>query len=175
MRSPLGSPFGELSAKLTEGVSRIAFNAYQPATRAAARGLLPSRLRRATSLREGGKNLCIFIMLHNTLGSLFGELSAKLTEGVSRMASNAYQPATRAAARGLLPSRFACHISLRLGHLAALTCHRYVIHYREAASLPLGREARDCTNFTFFPLFVPLPQDRSLRRHPKSCGRYPDY
>jgi hypothetical protein len=27
--------------------------------------------------------------------------------------------------------------SLRLGHAAALTCHRHVIHYRGAASLPL--------------------------------------
>ena len=43
---------------------------------------------------------------------------------------------------GLLPSRFACQFSLRLGHLAALTCHRHVIHYREAASLPSEREPR---------------------------------
>ena len=27
--------------------------------------------------------------------------------------------------------------SLRLGHGAALTCHRHVIHYRAAAALPL--------------------------------------
>ena len=27
-------------------------------------------------------------------------------------------------------------VSLRLGHGAALTCHRHVIHYRAAASLP---------------------------------------
>ena len=33
-----------------------------------------------------------------------------------------------------------CHFSLRLGHLAALTCHRHVIHSREAASLPSQRE-----------------------------------
>ena len=30
-----------------------------------------------------------------------------------------------------------CHFSLRLGHGAALTCHRHVIHYRAAAALPL--------------------------------------
>ena len=29
-----------------------------------------------------------------------------------------------------------CHLSLRLGHGAALTCHRHVIHYRTAATLP---------------------------------------
>ena len=29
-------------------------------------------------------------------------------------------------------------VSLRLGHAAALTCHRHVIHYRGAASLPKG-------------------------------------
>ena len=29
-------------------------------------------------------------------------------------------------------------VSLRLGHAAALTCHRHVIHYRSAASLPLA-------------------------------------
>ena len=28
--------------------------------------------------------------------------------------------------------------SLRLGHGAALTCHRHVIHYRSAALLPLA-------------------------------------
>ena len=28
-------------------------------------------------------------------------------------------------------------VSLRLGHGAALTCHRHVIHYRAAAALPL--------------------------------------
>ena len=31
---------------------------------------------------------------------------------------------------------FADSVSLRLGHGAALTCHRHVIHYRAAASLP---------------------------------------
>ena len=30
----------------------------------------------------------------------------------------------------------AASVSLRLGHGAALTCHRHVIHYRAAASLP---------------------------------------
>ena len=34
------------------------------------------------------------------------------------------------------PVRFA-DISLRLGHATALTCHRQVIHFRGAASLPL--------------------------------------
>ena len=33
-------------------------------------------------------------------------------------------------------------VSLRLGHGAALTCHRHVIHYRAAASLP-KRGAKD--------------------------------
>ena len=32
-------------------------------------------------------------------------------------------------------------VSLRLGHAAALTCHRHVIHYRGVASLPLSGEA----------------------------------
>ena len=40
------------------------------------------------------------------------------------------------AAQGHNPSGASRQISLRLGHLAALTCHRHVIHYREAASLP---------------------------------------
>ena len=30
-----------------------------------------------------------------------------------------------------------CHFSLRLGHGAALICHRHIIHYRAATSLPL--------------------------------------
>ena len=34
-------------------------------------------------------------------------------------------------------------VSLRLGHGAALTCHRHVIHYRAAASLP-SRGAEGC-------------------------------
>ena len=34
-------------------------------------------------------------------------------------------------------------VSLRLGHGAALTCHRHVIHYRAAASLP-KRGAKGC-------------------------------
>ena len=33
-------------------------------------------------------------------------------------------------------SRLRDSVSLRLGHGAALTCHRHVIHYRAAASLP---------------------------------------
>ena len=34
------------------------------------------------------------------------------------------------------PSALRATVSLRLGHGAALTCHRHVIHYRAAASLP---------------------------------------
>ncbi len=34
--------------------------------------------------------------------------------------------------------RFAPAVSLRLGHAAALTCPRQVIHYRGAALLPQG-------------------------------------
>ena len=30
-----------------------------------------------------------------------------------------------------------CHLSLRLGHGAALICHRHIIHFRAATSLPL--------------------------------------
>ena len=37
-----------------------------------------------------------------------------------------------------------CHFSLRLGHLAALTCHWHVIHSREAASLPHRGRFFDC-------------------------------
>ena len=39
-------------------------------------------------------------------------------------------------------------VSLRLGHGAALTCHRHVIHYRAAASLP-SRGAKRCGPTTF--------------------------
>ena len=42
-------------------------------------------------------------------------------------AANLIQPLSQPAADSL---------SLRLGHGAALTCHRHVIHYRAAASLP---------------------------------------
>ena len=35
-----------------------------------------------------------------------------------------------------LSQPMAASVSLRLGHGAALTCHRHVIHYRAAASLP---------------------------------------
>ena len=35
------------------------------------------------------------------------------------------------------PSALRATVSLRLGHGAALTCHRHVIHYRAAASLPI--------------------------------------
>ena len=34
------------------------------------------------------------------------------------------------------PSALRASVSLRLGHGAALTCHRHVIHYRAAAALP---------------------------------------
>ena len=34
---------------------------------------------------------------------------------------------------------FAGAVSLRLGHAAALICHRHIIHYRVAALLPGGR------------------------------------
>ena len=34
------------------------------------------------------------------------------------------------------PLALRASVSLRLGHGAALTCHRHVIHYRAAASLP---------------------------------------
>ena len=34
------------------------------------------------------------------------------------------------------PSALRATVSLRLGHGAALTCPRHVIHYRAAASLP---------------------------------------
>jgi len=34
------------------------------------------------------------------------------------------------------PLELRASVSLRLGHGAALTCHRHVIHYRAAASLP---------------------------------------
>ena len=43
------------------------------------------------------------------------------------------------AAQGHNPTGASRQISLRLGHLAALTCHRHVIHYREAASLPFSQ------------------------------------
>ena len=34
------------------------------------------------------------------------------------------------------PSALRATVSLRLGHGAALTCHRHVIHYRAAVALP---------------------------------------
>ena len=34
------------------------------------------------------------------------------------------------------PLALRASVSLRLGHGAALTCHRHVTHYRAAASLP---------------------------------------
>ena len=40
-------------------------------------------------------------------------------------------------------------VSLRLGHGAALTCHRHVIHYRAAASLPKrGAKRMQCNERT---------------------------
>ena len=41
------------------------------------------------------------------------------------------------------PLALRASVSLRLGHGAALTCHRHVIHYRAAASLP-KRGAKGC-------------------------------
>ena len=66
---------------------------------------------------------------------LMRELSATLTEGEMLAVAlierflfiAALSPSVTASPR---------HFSLRLGHLAALTCHRHVIHSREAASLP---------------------------------------
>ncbi len=59
----------------------------------------------------------------------------------------------------------AANVSLRLGHGAALTCHRHVIHYRVAASLPgrgdKGAEQRyalansDTTNAHWLSTFTP--------------------
>ena len=50
--------------------------------------------------------------------------------------------------RGRFPthhSKLWSPVSLRLGHATALTCHRQVIHYRGAASLPQGGELLDGT------------------------------
>ena len=35
-------------------------------------------------------------------------------------------------------------LSLRLGHGAALICHRHIIHYRAATSLPLTQGSLGC-------------------------------
>ena len=43
-----------------------------------------------------------------------------------------------------LITRYAGAVSLRLGHIAALTVHRTVIHYRDAASLPQGEASCLC-------------------------------
>ena len=42
----------------------------------------------------------------------------------------------RSSVIGYPPVCFAATLSLRLGHAAALTCHRHVIHYRGDTSLP---------------------------------------
>ena len=48
------------------------------------------------------------------------------------------RPATPAAPPTIAPRLSPPRLSLRLGHIAALTVHRTVIHYRDAASLPEG-------------------------------------
>ena len=47
-----------------------------------------------------------------------------------------------------LITRYAGAVSLRLGHITALTVHRTVIHYRDAASLPQGEASRLSTYIT---------------------------
>ena len=49
--------------------------------------------------------------------------------------------------------------SLRLGHPAALTCHRQVIHYRRAAPLPpLGKGGKAVGNKAYQPIFSILSE-----------------
>ena len=68
-----------------------------------------------------------------------GAVSRRLTEGeMLAVSSNEGFPSAVAFSPSVTASP--CHLSLRLGHLAALTCHRHVIHSRETASLPSQRE-----------------------------------
>ena len=50
-------------------------------------------------------------------------------------------------------------VSLRLGHITALTTHRVVIHYRDAATLPQGEALRLCRSAS--PLNRNLTQKRA--------------
>ncbi len=52
-------------------------------------------------------------------------------------------------------------VSLRLGHGAALICHRHIIHYRAAASLPL-EHPRCSFIFTFCIGFLTVSHPRQM-------------
>ena len=67
-------------------------------------------------------------------------------------------------------------VSLRLGHIAALTVHRTVIHYRDAASLPRGGEESGKWRFGWvwqiavYRCDKPSPAGKGDIRHKASSG-----
>ena len=73
-------------------------------------------------------------------------------------------------------------VSLRLGHAAALTCHRHVIHSRGAASLPQGEAFTGDTSSGCFaatytpscqPVFAPVSREnRDTSSIPPRCIRH---
>ena len=64
----------------------------------------------------------------------------------------------------------AASVSLRLGHGAALTCHRHVIHYRAAASLPNRGAKRVQRNHRASP--KPLPRSAAPFRGSPQCAHW---
>ncbi|MBQ5793923.1 MAG: hypothetical protein IIW17_07875, partial [Clostridia bacterium] len=58
--------------------------------------------------------------------------------------------------RGDGSRKLAQWISLQLGHTRVLTCHRHVIHYARAASLPSGDALLARTRIICLPFAVAL-------------------
>ena len=76
-------------------------------------------------LRNRRRNATRFVRGHYVVA---GKITVNLADHLHR--SNTYSP--------LPPSCDGPPVSLRFGHVTALTVHRTVIHYRAAASLPTG-------------------------------------
>ena len=87
-----------------------------------------------------------------------GRMSAQLTGEGEDPSAQRYRSELQMASFSLI-TRFAGAVSLRLGHAAALTCPRHVIHLRGAASLPQVEGLRNC-------VIQRLPLEEL--RHPKA-------
>ena len=141
LRYPEGEAFGGLSRALSftpwqflcPGDPTVGFADSSPGSGAASRGdlarLLESLPRSASPF--GGSTQCA----HWGIGSPWPEYCrwAKDREGLNLALSF---PPWQFLCPGDPTVGFAASVSLRLGHGAALTCHRHVIHSRAAASLP---------------------------------------
>ena len=82
-----------------------------------------------------------------------GKLAPEATEGELRAKRHDYPFGyNRSNLNFRIPLQSLCDsVSLRLGHTRVLTCHRHVIHYARAASLPPGDAFLARTRIVWMP------------------------